>query len=90
MIFVEWADGPNGRGRVVGYSPDYNGQICAIVIVDGIRKLEAVPLVELTLVEDTSKGTRRILKREKRAARKAEKIAAAKEIHDAINGSKGA
>ena len=81
MIFVEWADGPHGRGRVVGYSPDY-GRICAIVIVDGIRKLEAVPLVELTLVEDTSKGTRRILKREKRAARKAEKIAAAKEIHE--------
>ena len=82
MIIVEWPDdtslrAASQRGRVLGWCPNGEGKVCGVV------------LVGMGLVDDSGKAARRLARREKRAARKAGKLAAAAEIERVINGARG-
>ena len=92
MIIVEWPDdtslrAASQRGRVLGWCPNGEGKVCGVVLVG--MGLVDVPLSALTVVDDSGKAARRLARREKRAARKAGKLAAAAEIERVINGARG-
>ena len=89
MIIVEWPDdtslrAASQRGRVLGWCPNGEGKVCGVILVG--TGLVDVPLSALTVVDDSGKAARRLARREKRAARKAGKLAAAAEIHGVVNG----